>query len=465
MFDRDRLFRVLYYLSIEENPFLIAQDGYETLRSCINQIKDVDLAISEMEERNELIDKEIIADPEGKEVNTFQHERNQITTCLEKLFEVRQSIELWSSFLTPLLNEAQEFWFCCPVDHTRCVGENKSPMDKWRHFKDHNISPEILSRIQEFQHHCGVLIRQHFQDLLTILDEEIQQEQAGLRLLTNRHARFLNSLPLGLVPEFDRINQSFIGAARFPVTHYHQVDPHFATLLGFSIARIFTFPLLSFGVNTRETDAIAKQLASVSKSKPTVAILFYRTVTRQVVGVHWEIVSGTLDDTHYARGVDITQEIEASRLKQTVSIQKMLRQWLHSIRNASFEQQARVILEEVQELEKKLETNEFNAEFESIYECVKLLMHTARTSVGLIDQALETRGLTQHMCVSDFVSNITSFPHHFAQSEGIPAIYTRYRFLLNGNPAAPQDYSSFFVTGDIISLQSIVDNIISNAVR
>lgn len=457
MFDRDRLFKVLYHFSIELNNFLIAQDAYEVIRSCINQIKDVDLAILEMEERLNILSDE------------FEVEKEEINCCLDKLQEVKSNVDLWCSFLIPLLEKAEEFWFCCPIDHTRCVGENKSPMEMWRHFKDNenNIPGDILDKISNFKLHCKSLLESYFSDLLILLEEEIQRENEGQSKLTNKHARFLNTMPLALIPEFDRINQSFIGSAKFPVTHYHHIDPHFAALLGFSISRVFTFPLLSFGVNTRETDSIAKQLASASKSKPTVAILFYRTVTRQVVGVHWEITSNTLDNTHYARGVDITQEIEASRLKQTVSIQKMLRQWLHSIRNASFEQQARVILEEVRDLENKLQphTTEFKSEFESIYECVKLLMHTARTLVGLIDQALDTRGLTQHMCVSDFVSNITSFPHHFAQSEGIPAIYTRYRFLLNGNTANPQDYCSFFVTGDIISLQSIVDNIISNAVR
>jgi hypothetical protein len=135
-------------------------------------------------------------------------------------------------------------------------------------------------------------------------------------------------------------------------------------------------------------------------------------VTRSAVGVHWEITTTPIDGVHYARGVDITQEIEASRLKQAVSIQKMLRQWLHSIRNASFEQQARVSLEEVQELEMKIggEGGAYDNEFKSIYDCVRLLRHTARTSVGLIDHhALDTKGLSQHMCVQTLLATSRPF--------------------------------------------------------
>ena len=338
-------------------------------------------------------------------------------------------------------------------------------MELWRVYKDTEIPDTIVARLNDFRAAVRTIIHREFPIMLDTMEREIQADRDIESSLGNRSTQFLNSMPLSIVREFDKANGSFIGSAKFPVTHYHHVDPTFAALLGFSLARMFAFPLLSFGVNTLETDSVTRQLASTGSTKPTVAILFYRTVTRNVVGVHWEITTSPIDGAHCGRAVDITQEIEASRLKQAVSIQKMLRQWLHSIRNASFEQQARVILEEVQELEKKLAGEGYESDFKGIYDCVHLLMHTARTSVGLIDHALDTKGLSQHMCVTDFVSNITSFPHHFAQSEGIQAIYTQYHFFLNGSPASAKDYASFFVTGDIISVQSIVDNILSNAVR
>jgi hypothetical protein len=456
MFDRERLFRVLYYLSTEKSHFLIAQDAYEVIRSCINQTKDIDLAISEMEERKDSIGE------------THQAEIAVVQLSLEKLREVQSHSDLWCSFLSPLLNHALEFWFCCPVDHTRCVGENKSPMEKWRHFKENDIYSEILSHLTQFKLQCATLVELHFSDLFILLQQEMQHEQLDQNQLFPSKNQLLNSLPLVLRPEFNEKCHQLIATLKFPRTHFHTINEPFSHLIGYSIARLLGVPVAEYIYNIIEKTAINKQIDSTTNTpsqRPTMMRLFYRTSTGQLVGVLWMLASDLIDGSFCGMGVDITQEVETSRLKQAVSIQKMLKQWLHSIRNASFEQQARVILEEVHQLEKKVNRNDVRGEFESITECVKLLIHTAKTSVGLIDQALDTRGLTQHMCVSDFVSNITSFPHHFAQSEGIAAIYTRYRFLLNGNPASPQDYASFFVTGDIISLQSIVDNIISNAVR
>jgi hypothetical protein len=456
MFDRDRLFRVLFHLSRETNDFLLAQDAYETVRSCISQIKDAHLIISEMEER--------VKDCVGED---YSEQRRQLTSYIEKLHEVQFYCPLWCSFLSPLLDEALEFWFCCPVDHTRCVGENKSPMDKWRHFKENDIASDISHRISQFKSHCASLVGTHFSDLLSLLQQEIDQEQNDQNILFSSSNYLLNNLPLVYRTEFSEKCNQLIATLKFPRTHFHSINDHFIHLIGYSTARLLGVPVAEYIYNIIEKTSMNKQIDDATKTlpRPTMMRLFYRTSTGQLVGVLWMLGSNLIDECFCGLGVDITQEIETSRLKQAVSIQKMLKQWLHSIRNASFEQQARVILEDVHNLEKKVNRSDVRAEFESITECVKLLMHTARTSVGLIDQALETRGLTQHMCVSDFVSNITSFPHHFAQSEGIPAIYTRYRFLLNGNPASPQDYASFFVTGDIISLQSIVDNIISNAVR
>jgi hypothetical protein len=458
MFDRDRLFRVLFHLSGETNDFLVAQDAYETIRSCIHQIKNCEVVLGEMEGKL----KSIEGISGGEELVA---QREHVLSCVDRLLEVQSHRELWISFLNPLLEEAREFWFCCPVDHTHCIGENQSPMEKWRHFKESKILESVLLMINEFKHHCLNLVNAHFPDLLSILQEEVDREQAPQTALTQDQTRFLNETPVALIPDFHLFCHSMMVSTKFPRTHFHSVDTHFVQLLGYCTARLLGIPITKYIFNVTEKALMNKQFDNAAVANPTVMKLLYRTATGRIVGVLWMLGAYPIDDTFCAVGMDITPEIESSRLKQSASIQKMLKQWLHSIRNASFEQQARVILEEVQNLKTKVNRSELREDFDSISECVKLLMHTARTSVGLIDQALETRGLTQHMCVSDFVSNITSFPHHFAQSEGIPAIYTRYRFLLNGNPASPQDYSSFFVTGDIISLQSIVDNIISNAVR
>jgi signal transduction histidine kinase len=340
-------------------------------------------------------------------------------------------------------------------------------MEQWRRFRgEGELTPEIKSKIENFRSHCLEVIHRHFSDLLVELKQEEALEEADSAKLCIRNYRLLNKVPVSLMPYLEGADRSFLSSSAFPVTHYRTVDKQFASLLGFSIARLLTFPMLSFGVNTKETNEVLQQLAgNSSKQETSNAILFYRTVTRDVVCVHWEIAANAVNGIHYGRGVDVTSEAEASRLKQAVGIQKMLRQWLHSIRNASFEQQATVIMEEVKALEAKIEGSQYSAEFQSIYDCVKLLMHTAKTSVGLIDQALDSKGFTQHMCAGDFVSSLVSFPHHFAQSEGLPAIYTKFRFVLDGRVAQPADFLTLFVTGDVVSIQSVVDNILSNAVR
>ena len=341
-------------------------------------------------------------------------------------------------------------------------------MDLWRRYRnDSNIHPDLKQKISSFREACASLMRTQYPEQLAELQKEETAEEELRELVQQRRrpCRFANTMPLHLMQEFEPIQKSFVCSSRFPITHYHTVAPEFATRIGFSSARLLAAPLVSFGVNTKDVDEVTNQLASNSQSKPTIATLFYRTVTREVLCVHWEISSSALDNMHISRGIDLTNEIEASRLRQTVSIQKMLRQWLHSIRNASFEQQATIILEEVKALQDKVATSDFDAEFRSIRDCIKLLMHTAKTSVGLIDQALDARGFSQHMCAGDFVNNIISFPHHFAQSEGLAAIYTKFDFVLNGAPAQPQDFLGMFVSGEVVSIQSVVDNVISNAVR
>lgn len=39
--------------------------------------------------------------------------------------------------------------------------------------------------------------------------------------------------------------------------------------------------------------------------------------------------------------------------------------------------------------------------------------------VGLINQALDTKGLVQLVSVTDFLNSLSSFPINFASSEGI----------------------------------------------
>ncbi len=93
MFDTIRLFKVLYHLSDESNNFLLAQDAVETLKGCIAQINDVDLALDEMEQRRD-------QSPEVKE------HQQQIDDCVSKLLDLKNNRTNYLEFLFPLLKLA-----------------------------------------------------------------------------------------------------------------------------------------------------------------------------------------------------------------------------------------------------------------------------------------------------------------------------------------------------------------------
>lgn len=320
--------------------------------------------------------------------------------------------------------------------------------------------------IESFILQLKKLVETNFHDLLDLLSSEERLENTNVSNVSNEKTHFLNDLPLCYHHQFNQQCNYFMQSVSYPMTHYNIVDPKFAKLVGYSLARLFAFPLLHFVVNTKDTDTTTKYLASRgTTNKEQFTIRFYRAANHAIIAVRLEISSCMLNGAFYAICIDITAEIEATRVKQSLNIQKMLRQWLHSIRNASFEQQAKLILDEVVELEVKIGDNAYAEDFKSIRDSVKMLMHSAKTSVGLIDQALESKGLSQQMSVGDFMNTMKSFPHNFASSEGIGEIFTSFAVTRNNHPAEVGDFSSVFVSGDVMSIQSVVDNIVSNAVR
>ena len=47
MFDHRRLFKVLYHMWIEKSKFLLAQDCFPTIQSCISQLQNIQNVIAE----------------------------------------------------------------------------------------------------------------------------------------------------------------------------------------------------------------------------------------------------------------------------------------------------------------------------------------------------------------------------------------------------------------------------------
>eukprot|EP00602_Paraphysomonas_sp_CaronLab_P011912 CAMPEP_0185041904 /NCGR_PEP_ID=MMETSP1103-20130426/41765_1 /TAXON_ID=36769 /ORGANISM="Paraphysomonas bandaiensis, Strain Caron Lab Isolate" /LENGTH=676 /DNA_ID=CAMNT_0027581837 /DNA_START=129 /DNA_END=2159 /DNA_ORIENTATION=+ len=391
-------------------------------------------------------------------------ERSKCASYIIKLKELHACASTLIEILSPLRIKAERFWFCGPVDHTTCLSVDKSEIHRWRVFRDVDISASLKLQIAEFKADCRSILNSYFADMLELFERERQFQDQELEKLENRPIRLHNKLPLSALDQISRTCNSFISTSMYPYTHIHIVDTAFAKRLGYSVSRLLAMPVITFVVNTRETETIINELVS-GADNPTLAILFYRSITRKVVAVHWEISTMEIDDMVVGCGIDITQEIESTHLKQAIGVQKMLRQWLHSIRNASFEQQARVILDETAALESRIDNNSYADDFRAIYDSINLLIHTAKTSVGLIDQALDTTGLIQQMAVVDFVNNLTSFPHHFASSEGMGAVYCQCVFILNGKRVQSHEFGTLFVTGEVVNIQSALENIIANAVR
>ena len=122
-------------------------------------------------------------------------------------------------------------------------------------------------------------------------------------------------------------------------------------------------------------------------------------------------------------------------------------------------------MDEIKALKSTISSPQYDPMFQNIFESLNMLVHTSRVSVGLIDQALESKGLFQTMAVVDFVNNISKLPANFAQSEGIAAIYVRCEIYFNSHKVTAAELDKLFVKCDVTNIQIFIDNILSNAVR
>ena len=167
-----------------------------------------------------------------------------------------------------------------------------------------------------------------------------------------------------------------------------------------------------------------------------------------------------------AYGMDITTEVVNTRSDQGENMQRILRQWLHSIRNASFQQQAQLIEEDVLKLQAQLGHDpKLQSEFQGVLSGLSTLIYTTKASVGLIDQALYSKGLMSCTCVGDFVNALVTFAPNFARSEKMNGIDCDVKVYLNQVQAFPDDLRHLFVGSDMLRLQNMIDNIFSNAIR
>eukprot|EP00602_Paraphysomonas_sp_CaronLab_P001673 CAMPEP_0185033486 /NCGR_PEP_ID=MMETSP1103-20130426/22467_1 /TAXON_ID=36769 /ORGANISM="Paraphysomonas bandaiensis, Strain Caron Lab Isolate" /LENGTH=735 /DNA_ID=CAMNT_0027569767 /DNA_START=376 /DNA_END=2583 /DNA_ORIENTATION=+ len=380
--------------------------------------------------------------------------------------------ETWCDLLSHYVCECEEFWFCSPADHITgkysALTEKVFRRAERRWYKYHNnaekIPDEIILQLERFRSRVASLVQERFPGLLSETLAEEEAERAARALLANASCQYANIISAGVREEFDANNNSVTVAVNFPVTHFHVADPKFAKLLGYSVTRLLTVPFVKFIINTGTTNAIVQNIMKMQT--PSHATIFYRTAMCAVVVVAWEVCPKPIGmHAVIGRGVDITREIEASKQIQTANIQKMLRQWLHSIRNASFQQQAQVIRDDIKALERSIGDSRYRESFDHVFDGLRTLIYTAKASVGLIDQALKSKGLLQYTSLYDFVNAIATFSSVFSKNEGVDDSANTFEVHYNDSLASCEQLRAIYVQGDMCSIQSIIDNIYSNAIR
>lgn len=457
------MFKILISLSREENYFALAQDSYPILLSLISQLDSLSDAIARNKDN---ILSLFWEDDKAEEIARFQ---STISTLEESLAQR----PFFESIILPLMPLAQEFWFCGPFDKTDNAdssSELRKAVELWRIYHGHEgeITVELKLKIDLFKDECSNFAQLHCNDMLMELLVEEAAEAAAQEGLRERSHRYSSAIPLACLREFESTNQSFFITLDFPFLHFRDADLKFAKLLGFSVARILTMPLLSFIVNTGQTNDIIGSYLFDHRKIETVTqpgIVFYRSITRDIFGVHWEACPKKISGCFMWRGFDITRELEEARSAKMKMTQQTLKKWLHSIRNASFQQQAEVIRQDVEILRKNVGDDKYAAEFGSILDGINTLIYTTKASVGLIDQALDSQDLVYLSPVHEFVKSIAQLSNRFAKFEGIVDMPHQFELFLNEVPVTCDKLAGIYLKGDLTHLTTIIENIISNAVR
>eukprot|EP00602_Paraphysomonas_sp_CaronLab_P006418 CAMPEP_0185031246 /NCGR_PEP_ID=MMETSP1103-20130426/18612_1 /TAXON_ID=36769 /ORGANISM="Paraphysomonas bandaiensis, Strain Caron Lab Isolate" /LENGTH=700 /DNA_ID=CAMNT_0027566707 /DNA_START=189 /DNA_END=2291 /DNA_ORIENTATION=- len=421
----------------------------------LEQISTLKAVIEEYSEKMELL--ELKGDSGLKEASMYQ-------TVVEKLEHMNSNQDTWIEVITALKCEADEFWYPSPADINNCMPKHTAASKQWRQHKNGLPLPnDIQQKVLNFKTRCQSVVSEYFADLLSELEKEEADERSACAALSNQYLRLANKIPTPLLREIESSVNLLTVVTDFPLTHFLLPSKHFAKLLGYTLARMITAPFLQIIVNTAETNLVVNTCREGGTRPSTV--IFYRRADRELACIHWEVCETVIDGHYIGYGCDITSEINMMKNHQGANMQRILRQWLHSIRNASFQQQAQLIEEDVMKLRSKLDKNSSIKEFDDILSGLKTLIYTTKASVGLIDQALYSKGLMSCTCVADFVNALVNFAPNFTKSEKLENINVVCTVLLNQNPATPEDFRNLYVGSDMLSLQSMIDNIFSNALR
>jgi hypothetical protein len=440
---------------------IVAQDAFVVLQKCIEQTNDLSSTIETFTAKASTCHLKASAD------RYLEH--------IEELRETGVSAPALLLQLAPLRAQALRFWLCAPIDYQS--QSHDLPAKMWNHFakKKNPLPSHIEDDIFNFKVSLCAQLERTFPDLLAAMEAEAEAEAAQLGSVGSSAYDVANYLPLGCVLPMSNSPSFYILTTRFPNVYLHCVAQSFAQLLGYSVSRILATPFSVFAIDNLSLVRFLEDanrgdvhfgVHPISAPHPTSEIVSYRTSRRQVCSVLWEVSTDAQVCSLALVGVNITDEIEKFKEDNSTSTQKMLRQWLHSIRNASFEQQAVVLLDEVIELHAALGAGEpLEPVFESLKDGLSMLMQTARRSVGLIDHALDTRGFIQLMAVHDFIENLRTVAEASTDSRGHTPTEIKIVCTLNGAVVLPADIADLFVKCDIFNIQAFVNTLIEIAVK
>lgn len=450
--NRTQIFRVLYYLHKEPSPLMLAQDAYVIAQQCRVQLDGLGAILTDWKRQ----------EAEGV---------TEITKCIAEAEATIELLPELSSLFKEIQDEAYTIWMCATVDKSK-LAKGTAPALWEKHVAGRDpLPPELEEAIAAFRSHVFAKIELHFPELLELMRNEEDQARIDVSSFTVHPSNLLNVVPVVCQQQQWHSTQVYWCSSCFPQTHVRACSPNFPKHLGYSLARVLCTPVSQIVVNSSFITEVLDDLnrGVEIEQRPTIQFS-YRTNARTIRTCQWEMCSELINGSFTAVGIDITSELESFNESSSANTQRMLRQWLHSIRNASFEQQAAILLDELNELRAAMGHRKgLESRFNSLTEGLTMLMKTAERSVGLIDHALDTKGFIQLLSVHDFVTNLAVFPSGDDIKVKVPKSVKQTAFkvtcLLNDVKVEPDEVSGLFVKCDIINIQNLVAKLIVACAR
>ena len=385
---------------------------------------------------------------------------------LSRFAELHACAPKYIPHLVSLSQMARSFWVCTPIDQTRCSADQEAKLELWRLYHENEFPSAVLEQISIFQARCLEVARSHFGDLVEVYAAEQRQIQQEIQLLSQQHSsRLINSIPSSTFLDVVTKSKVYWGNSRFPNSHYNSVSDSFHHTLGFTLSRLYAEPRAKFSVNDSAHLSITRMLNDQTFRLNAPYLRYLRCANARVVVVRWEVSAPNDRGDAWLMGVDMTEAVSSSHVDVTVPGYKMAKQWLHGIRNASFEQQALTISRDLKDLQLKISDPKYGERFAEISEAISVLLYTVRSNMAQMNSVIQHDVAVQSMKLHDFLNGLCSTPHHFAVAEHRPELPIRFTLWKNSKKINISDVPNVEIRCETSNIQAFIDNFVSNAVR